>query len=231
MTPKKRVTRKELLKKPDEFITFSGKLIQFISTHKSKLSVGLACLFSILLIVSGIRLLSNRQENKAFEALEAGVAGYNALIQTKGPREAYLGTEKDFQNILKKYSRKKGGMLARVFFANICYDGGQFDRAIGLYKQSLEDFTDNPSIKNLILYGLGYAHEGKNESRAAVKYFEMIATGDDPVMKEDAYFNLGRLYHDLGNGSKSKAYFEKIVSDYTGSLYLELVKERLQAGT
>jgi len=231
MTPKKRVTRKELLKKPDEFITFSGKFIQFISIHKSKLLVGLACFFSILLIVSGTRLLSNRQENKAFEELEAGIAEYNTLIQTKGPLQAYLGTEKNFQNILKKYSRKRGGMLARVFFANICYDGGQFDRAIELYKQSLEDFTDNPSVKNLILYGLGYAHEGKKESRAAVKYFEMIASGDDPVMKEDAYFNLGRLYHELGNGPKSKAYFGKIVSDYTGSLYLELVKEHLQAGT
>ncbi len=231
MAPKKRVTRKELLKKPDEFITFSGKLIQFISTHKSKLSIGLACVFSILLIVSGIRLLSNRQENKAFEALEAGIAGYNTLVQTKGTLEAYLGTEKDFENILNKYSRKKGGKLARVFFANICYDGGQFDRAIELYKESLKDFSDNPSVKNLILYGLGYAHEGKKESPAAVKFFEMIATGNDPVMKEDAYYNLGRLYHALGNGSKSKAYFEKIVSDYKGSLYLELVKEHLQAGT
>ena len=121
MTPKKRVTRKELLKTPDEFITFSGKLIQFLTTHQTKLLIGLASIFSILLIVSGIRLLSNRQENKAFEALDAGLTKYNTLLQTLGPREAFLGAEKDFQNILDQFSRRKGGKLARVFFANFCY--------------------------------------------------------------------------------------------------------------
>jgi TolA-binding protein len=46
-------------------------------------------------------------------------------------------------------------------------------------------------------------------------------------MKDEALFNLGRLYAAMGENEKSTAAFKKIVSDYTDSIYIELARERV----
>ena len=46
-------------------------------------------------------------------------------------------------------------------------------------------------------------------------------------MQDEALFNLGRIYHTLGNPEKSKASYEKIVSDHPDSIYIELAKDKV----
>ena len=134
--------------------------------------------------------------------------------------------EKDFEQILEKYSDKVGGKLARVTFANICYNGGEPDKAIALYEKALNDF-DEPFYKDLILSGLGYAYEQKGAIEKAAEYFEKIIAGNNPVLKSDAFYNLGRLYAALGNIEKSNTAYQKIISDQSDSIYIDLVKERV----
>jgi hypothetical protein len=45
-------------------------------------------------------------------------------------------------------------------------------------------------------------------------------------MKDEAFFNLGRIYELMGENEKSTAAFKKIISDYTDSIYIELAKEK-----
>ena len=53
MAKKRKKTRKELLKEPDEFITLSSKLIGFGVEHKNQLIYGLGIIVALALIVSG----------------------------------------------------------------------------------------------------------------------------------------------------------------------------------
>ena len=52
-----------------------------------------------------------------------------------------------------------------------------------------------------------------------------MATSPTAFLKDEALYNLGRLYARLGKAEKSKAAYDKILSDYPDSLYIELVKE------
>ena len=131
------------------------------------------------------------------------------------------------QLILDKYSEKNAGKLARIIYANICYNAGNADKAIELYDKAIQEVENDASFKNLVLSGLAYAHEAKKDYKTAIRYFETIANGNDPLMKDEAFFNLGRLYAETGEGEKSMNAFKTIVSDYTDSLYLELAKERV----
>lgn len=231
MAKKKKLTRKELLKEPDEFITFSGKLIRFIATHRLKLAGTLAAVILVAGIISGVRFFAHKSENKAFALLSASLAKYSAVLPDKGSAEVYREVEQDFQSILDKYAHRSGGKLARIIFANICYNGGEFDRAVDLYNQALKDFDDHPAVKNLILSGLAYAYEAKKDSHSARRYFDMIAQGEEALYKDDAIFNLGRLHILLGDKEKGKEFYQKIVSDHSDSLYIELAKEYIRQGT
>jgi len=227
MAKKKKITRKMLLNKPDEFITLTARLFALAIKYKTRLSYGLSVLIVLVIAVAGFSYFSNKAETIAFDMLEQGIQKYATIMKKDGQDKAYLAVEKDFQVILDKYSKKDAGKITKVVYANICYNSGNFDRAIALYNKALHDFKDNCSYKNIILSSLGYSYEGNKDYNSAIKYFEMIASGSDSIMKDEAFFNLGRIYAAMGENEKSLKAFKKIISDYTDSIYIRLVSERV----
>ena len=224
---KKRITRKKLLKEPDEFITATGKMIRFVNKYKIQVLCAFGIFFAFIIIISGIRYFSDRAENEAFFLLEQGIAKYENIMKKNGLDQAYDDVKNDFKLILEKYSGKNGGKLARIIYANICYNTGDFDEAIILYRKALEDFDANQSLKNLTLSCLGYSYGEKKDYQAAIEYFEMIVSGAESIMKDEALFNLGWLYGETGKLDKSVSAYKKIISEFTDSVYYKLVKEKV----
>ena len=224
---KKKIPRKQLLKQTDEFLTFSARLLQFTIQHKIQISCAFGLIFAFILVFSGTRYYSIKAQNKAFALMEQGRIKYENVLKEKGPEIAYQDVQKDFQSIIGKYSRKAGGKLAGVLYANMCYRAGEYEISVGLFKQALDDFADNPLLKGLILSGLGYTLEGKKDFPAAVTRFEEIVSDPDAIMKDEALFCLGRIYAKMGDTAKSTGAYKKIVSDFSDSIYIELAKEKI----
>lgn len=227
MAQKKKKTRKELLKEPDEFMTLTGKVIGFAVDHKTQLTYGLGIILALVIIVSGVRFFSIRAEKKAAAMLDQSLMEYNSLKAQKSPDEIYSAVAGSFQNILQKYSGKDSGKVARLIYANICYDAGQYKQAIELYRLSLKDFENHPMIHSQILSSLGYAHEQQKEYPAAVGYFEKISAAPEQILRDEALYHLGRLYDKLGQAEKSKEAYQKILSDHPDFIYIDIARERI----
>ena len=224
---KKKIPRKALLSTQDEFITFSTRLLQFTVKYRLQIAGAFGGLLALIVIFSGLRYFSSKAEERAFAALDRGIKYYESVLKEGGAQIAFEAARKDFEPLLEKYSRKKAGKLARVYFANICYKAGQFDRAIGLYKKGLEDFEDNEILKAMILSGLGYNYEGKKDYQAAVEHFEVIVSNPEAIMKDEALFNLGKIYAVIGQTAKSMAAYNRLVAEHPDSIYYNLVKEKI----
>jgi tetratricopeptide (TPR) repeat protein len=227
MAKKPKKTRKQLLKEPDEFITFSSKMIKLAVEYKTQLAWALAITLALVVIISGQRFFSIRSEQKASLLLEQSLSEYNRIKATKSPAEVYDDVSADFQLILKKYGGKENGKLARLIFANICYDAGKYQQAIELYKISLTDFKMHPVIFSQVLNSLGYACEQIKDHSAAVGYFEQVSTTTTGLMRAEALYHLGRLYSFLEQPAKSKEAYNSLLSDHQDFIYIEVVKERV----
>ena len=226
MAKKKRVTRKKLLKEPDEFITTTGRIIRWSQQYQKPLSYTAGAVFILLLAVAGFRYFAEQAENKAFQLLSQAIITFESRSSASGPEKAYQETKEDFEYILNKYKNKHGGELARVVYANINYDAGNPDQAILLYEQALKEQGKGSSLRNFILSSLGYAYEKKNDLQTALSYFEKIIESDDPMMKDVALFNQARLHEALGDLSRSRDAYKRLASDYADSVYFELAKEK-----
>jgi tetratricopeptide (TPR) repeat protein len=230
MAKKIKKTRKELLKEPDEFITLSGKLIRLATEHKTLLTYSVAVIIGLALIISGVRFFSIRAENKAAAMLDNSMIKYQSLKnEKKAPADVYGAIAPDFQLILDKYGSKESGKIARVTFANICYDAGKYEQAIELYKTSLEDFDKHPLIQNQVLGSLGYSWEQLNDYAAAALYFEKLTSAPEAMTRAEALYHLGWLYGKLGQTEKSRAAYDKILTEHQEYIYRDLVQE-LMAG-
>ena len=227
MAKKPKKTRKELLKEPDEFITLSGKLIGFAVDHKTQISYAVAAVVALALIISGYRFFSIRSENRAAALLDQSLAKYEKTINDRKPVEAYAAVTADFELIFDKYGSKNSGKIARLTFANICYNAGKYEQAIELYQTSLKDFEKHQAIYNQVLSSLGYAFEQREDYAGAAGYFEKLSQVQEPTMRGEAFFNLGRIYDKLGQMEKSRAAFNKVLSDHQDFIYIDLVKEKM----
>jgi tetratricopeptide (TPR) repeat protein len=181
----------------------------------------------VALIFSGYHFFSIRSENRAAALLDQSLAKYEKIKKDEQPVAAYDQVSADFQLILDKYGSKPSGKIARLNYANICYEAGKYDQAIELYKRSLMDFEEHPVIHNQVVGSLGYAYEQQADYAKAVSYFKQLSSKPDTIMRAEALYNLGWLYDKLGQTDKSKEAYNKIISDYPDFIYIDLVEERM----
>lgn len=222
----KRVTRKQLLKEPDEFITFSSRLFQFVIKHKTRLLICLVIGFILLATITSMMYFSKKSGERAFALMQQGVEKYNSLLQTVGPVKACQDVSADFELILKNYKNRLGAELTRISYADILYRAGEFDQAIALYRKALAGKNIQQPMKYRILSGLGYSLAAKKEYPEAATSFEKIANGPESIMKDEALYNMGFIYGAMGDVKKSKAAYQRIVSEYPNSIYIELAKAK-----
>ncbi|MCD6138373.1 MAG: tetratricopeptide repeat protein [Deltaproteobacteria bacterium] len=228
MAKKKRLTRKQLLKEPDEFLTFSAKAMQFVRANRKTVSFILCGLFLLVLVTVTFRYFSNRSENRAYAKFEQGFAYY--LAQTRGEKSADLQKtlDKRLGEIVEKYPSTTAGQLSLLLYADASYREGSYDRAIELYQRALKTFSHEHMLRKLILNGLGYAYEGKKDYRNAIQAFRSITDTKGKFMKPDAYFNLGRMNEAIKNKEKAIKAYEIIVESWPESLYFDLVREKIR---
>ncbi|MBC2696652.1 MAG: tetratricopeptide repeat protein [Desulfobacteraceae bacterium] len=226
---KKRVSRsrKRQLEKPDKFISFSARFFEFLTKYKVHILSAVGVIFAIIIVCCSVYYYSNSSENKASAMLSNSVAKYDKIKNEHGSVKACQEVANDFKQIIENRWGKDSAKLATVMYANICYNAGEFDRAMELYNKALPEFENNPFIKSLILNGFAYSCEGEKDYNSAAKYFEIIISGPDDAIKGEALFNLARLYSVMGNKDKSIEAFNKIITDYNDSSYLEMAKEKI----
>jgi tetratricopeptide (TPR) repeat protein len=227
MAKNRKKTRKELLKEPDEFMTLTGKVVRFATDHKTQLTYGLGIILALAIVVSAVRFFSIRADNKAAAMLGQSMTEYSSLQTQKKPDEIFNAVSGGFQTILKKYGGKSSGKLARLIYANICYDAGKYKQAIDLYNTSLKDFAKDPMMHSQVLSSLGYAYEQQKDYTTAISYFEKISAARQPNLRDEALFHLGRLYSKLGQPEKSREAYQKIISDHPDFIYIDVVKEKV----
>lgn len=221
------LTRKQLLKEPDQFITFSSRLIAFGRSNLKTIVIGLGAVFVLLLIATTVRQVSLRNENRASEKVEKAVATYSAALKDTDPKTAYERVKSDFSDIFSEYGSKNAVKIARIVYGDISYKAGDADTAVSMYTRALDDFGQSPALKGIVLSGLAYAHVLKKDYAPAIRYFEMISNDKEKSMKTDALFNLAWLYEATGEKERSVAQYKQIVADYPDTIYAELIREKV----
>jgi tetratricopeptide (TPR) repeat protein len=222
------LARKKDLNKPDQFMVFLKTCLQFLIDHKVQVISGLSAVIIFVIILIGTRYYFNICENKASMQLEESMTNYKTGLTDNGPKQAFYDVEKDFSALIKKYSNTMSGNMARIYFGDICFSAGEYDRAIKQYKKALKYFNDYPAIKHIIYMCIAYAYESKSDKEAAVTNLEKIIDGNNEFLKDEALFNLGRLYASMGQNTKSISMYETIVSDFADSSYADFAYEQTQ---
>lgn len=222
----KKITRKELLKSPDEFLTFSEKVFTFIR-GRSRQFITAGIVTAILVIVAvGVNYYLNLTSGRALAAYDKAVSG---LAPEKGfdPQRAETAV-RDLEKINSSYSRYAPGRHALLDLGSLYYKLGQLDKAQNAYQNFLDSLrTEEKHLKPMLLDSLAYIFEAQGEYAQAEARWNEVLGLSGRLMKEDAYLGLGRIFLAQKMNEKAKQIYQRFLNNFPNSSSAALVKTKL----
>ena len=116
----------------------------------------------------------------------------------------------------------------KVLEGNRNYSEGDYDKALELYREALEESPDSPAIR----FNLGDAHFKKEEMEDAADSFSQALQSEDPEIKSRAQYNLGNSLYRQGKLQESLSAYREALKvapgDRDAKHNLEFVLKQLQ---
>ena len=221
---KKKITRKELLKKDDEFISLSNRFFQYVSAHGKQIQYLLISLFIIIAVVIGISFYFKHLNKKSLAAYNLA---YQHLVSDSSSdikEDTINESIKELDELMKQYGWTKMATLAIPQLASLKFGQGKYDEAISLYQTYLKKDKSGLIYRSMAHFGLAAAYEAKSEHESAIRHLKHIIDDKNDFLKEEAMFSLGRLYALSGQQEMSKETFKDFVNQFKESPLLPLAK-------
>ena len=209
------ISRKEL--KQDEFKETLAHGAQYALSHTRIMWMGAAAVVTVLVLVGGWKLYSDRQAEKATAAFEDARKTFDARIRTAGEPEEpgepsyleeknkYLDAQKKFRDVAAKYSLTQQGQTARYYGAVSTARLGQTDDALKELK-AIEG-GGNAELASLARLEMAqiYARTGKPDEAARLLKL-LIEKPTDLVPKALAQMALADQFRKANPAEAAKLY-------------------------
>lgn len=227
MKPGEHIIKKISSKKPESMalsIRFVGLILPYLK-HIAGVSLIMLVLIGIFL---GWRYYRASLEEMA-QALEYhAMAAYHEASTTEDKaKELYTKALELYNHLRIQYPGTRSAERALFYSANSQYLLGNYDDAINLFSQYLEQYPQGELFADSAI-GLGYAYEQKQDYQSALKTYQQFQDKVNLAFaKADILLALARCQEALGKRQEAIATYEKIVSDDL-SLAKRSAEERLR---
>ncbi|MBU2550902.1 MAG: tetratricopeptide repeat protein [Proteobacteria bacterium] len=224
----KKISRKELLKSQDEFLTYSERTFNYVVEHSKTAAIMAAAFVAALLIAVGINWYLGYRAESALAAY-LGVVRDIKPFEDIDPKNAEAKMAA-LQALTENYSGTKPARDALLDLGSLHYRLKQYDRAAAAYQKYLQDLRpEEESFKPLVLGSLAQVFEAQNKPDEAEAAWKKILDQSDDLLKEQAYMGLGRVYAAQGQKDKARQAYQQLLERYPRSTQAPLAEARLSA--
>jgi predicted negative regulator of RcsB-dependent stress response len=222
-----KISRKELLKKPDEFLSFTTKAIIYAKEHIRLLQyIGIA-LLGLVIIFIGINAYVKYINKQGQNALNMAFYTIYKNMDFENNQEGLKESEELFKQVIEKHGLSKASTLALPELAYVKFLQKEYDEAIAKYQEFRGKISDDP-YQSLAMMALAVCYEEKGDYEEAIRTLEEIRSGPDDFFKEQAMPSLARVYRLANKEEKSNEILNEFVDTFKDSSFLPLAEAQLK---
>jgi len=196
----KKPKRKELLKEPDEFITWSATVVAFARSNPRAIAIGV----SVVVLIALVSLLyygyENRRQATSHETLETAVRAYESLAvsadsQNSSEQDKLLNV---FDQISKEYGNLPTGEISLLYSGHILFKKGAYNEALDKYNQFQSSDLARRGLGSLALYNVAESYMALKDYEKAINLFEQLTRDINSPYRREAYSSIARIYEMMG---------------------------------
>jgi tetratricopeptide (TPR) repeat protein len=236
------MSRQEL-RAPDAFQRAGLEVRAWISTRKG-LVIGLVAALAVAWFGAAVlRMMSDRREGRAREAMGTAVGMLARPLAADLPPGAPLdpppfktAQERDqasltaLEAVRSSYPGTRAALTATLTMASSEMRLGQVDAAIGHFEQYLREAPTGELLRITALDGLGHAREAKQELPQALDAYQRMSSEEASGFLEGmGAYNRARILAEQGKKQEAAQALADLVSAHPGSAAAKQAQERLSA--
>jgi outer membrane protein assembly factor BamD (BamD/ComL family) len=223
----KKISRKELLKGPDEFMTLSERAVAYVQVHAQAFIYAGVAAVVLLLGYLGVSWYLGYEERKGQEAYNKA---YYELRRAEAAGEEIPSPDlpaRLFEAVSQDYGLARASDLALPQLARLRFQQGKVDEAISLYRDFREENREKPSYVTMSSFALAACHEAREDYEAAIGEIRPLVEDPDAFMRDQALVRLVRLYRLSGRTEEARKTQETLARDYPDSPFLSFTEALL----
>jgi outer membrane protein assembly factor BamD (BamD/ComL family) len=218
---KQKRTRKALLKSPDEFLTLTGRMTNFVKEHTRVFDyAGIVVALGVVLYLGGKAYLNhvNRQ----------GQSAYNAAYALAGDEKPDLQKVTTlFDKVTKDYGLSKVSRLVPAQVAYLRYQEKKYTDAVADYSAFLKESGKNSPYRSLAKLALASCYEEAGETAKAIDILKGLKSSPDNPFMEQTLLSLARLYRMSKQNDKAKEVYKEFIARFKTSPFMPEAKAYL----
>ena len=218
MAKQQRMSRKDVLNKPDPSEIFAMRVSVVIDWAKANLRYILygasGVVVVALLIVVWSSWQGHRRERAAVllhQALKLVDENPDANAkQAANPEQAI----KQLQEITQTYGRTPAGALAFWHLGHLHFKQGEMEKALKAYEVARRRLPNRqPLSSTLAILNMGYAQEATDACGEAIASYESVLQSPIRWLRGEAYLGMGRCHERAGATEKAIADYDRALAD------------------
>ena len=222
-----KVTRKTLLKKPDEFLTISNRILNYLTEHLKECKMIGAALVVILIGYLSIHFYLGYVNEKGQNSYNKACLQWDNNAEKVFDQEKIKQAEAMFLDVINEYSFSKAAHLALPQVAHLRFLNNKYDGAIELYSKFSSKVSDDLQYQAIAKVALAACYEAQGQFQKAIDILISILDGPDNLAQEAAMFNLARIYQLSNNDDKASELFNNFIEKYKTSPFIPMAKAYL----
>lgn len=225
----KKLTRKELLKEPDEFLTTTAKAIGYAREHPKPVALGCALVVIGLLAAAGFYYYQKHQATSSHELFEQVCREYEAAVQTpQQPAPEKLDhLLAEFDALAKEYPSLPAGEMALLYSGHVLYKKKDFKGALERYVRMQSTNLVKSGLSPLVLYHIAMTQVALKEYDKAVVLFDQLSKDTDSPYRREAYGTVARIYESMGKNKEAVQAYRQYLKMFPEAPDAAFVKARI----
>jgi predicted negative regulator of RcsB-dependent stress response len=223
----KKISRKELLKGTDEFLTFSSKAVNFMTTHQRELKYAGVVIAIVVVAYLGVTTYLRYVNKNGQNAYNTAYQTLTKEMKPDANRDNLIKSEELFKKVTDDYGLSKVAQLALPQIAYLKFLDKKYDDAIALYQKFLDKIAGNTEYELMTNLALAACFEAKGDLKRAMEILVPIINIPDSSFSEPAMLSLARLYRLDNKPEKAREVLNKFVEQHVDSPLLPFAKAQL----
>jgi tetratricopeptide (TPR) repeat protein len=193
-----RITRKDILNTPDEFITTTSSLLVWIKEHLQQFIIGAVVLVCLLAGGYGVYYWKTNRE----------LEGMNAYMKASNNPQMSI-------QVAQEYSDTKAGKLAKLRLARMSFEQGNQKMALAYADEFINKWASKDTFHWQAILITASAYMQQNEPAKALPILNTCIENASNDLKYQALFIKANALIAMGKGGEAKQCLSAVSEDYS----------------